>query len=781
MSRWTTAALAGLAMLAVATPAQARTWKAEPAWIANAGVYRQHELVYQDYLFDDHGANTDGVDRIDLPFGAAGPDLQTPSDPRLSPAPAINWAGDFTYPSEDGTHIDDVADLTEFRVAADVGAVHYRIRLGDMTAPDSSVVGICADEDADRSTGVQSWPNGANLVSSLGCDHLYTVYGTGADVTTRAGTRSITDLGGAVSADPAAGYLELSVPRGVADPGLATWRYYVASGIWDAAKHAWLAPNPGPAVGGAPVATGGSPTAPNVFDLLSNNDEPNSTWDEEKQANDLARADIVGDFLKVDFRRLASDRNDPDPQRTGVVERIYETKFPAAKRGRDISRGLGVQYLYNATWQPYVAVIPSDYYEQPAKRFPYDQCFHPLGANHNVEVFYGDALARKDYNPLLTGVTPQTGYLPFSVITSLINQLGAVYSCSLGRGEGEGYAGGDGLVDALEVADDMRAHYRTDPDRQFAHGVSLGAIGSWHSARMYPDRFAAAMPYIFTSGVSGGTSTDPLLANLYNLPVFYSIGTADEFAQGPQGDPVADDLESNEDEYVYLHYLGRQHEGRIENDFLPFVERLAYTRSRVTNPARVRFVFDPSNYPDQVPGDGSAYWVRGMQVREGSETASVDAVSLGRADELPTKQVVFDGLYVNQPKQYRARIRGLLRLSPDEFAKVWRPADFEPGWEQLSLTTTPTTFPKQDVANAFTLKGTGLGAATLDTKRMALDARSKLTGTLDGDGATTLTLLGRFRPLAKATLDGEPVALQLAGDRATVEIPSGHHVLVISR
>src|SRR3954449_2065581 len=123
------AALTVLAAALAAGPAEAYDWKAEPAWIANEGVYRQHELVYQDYLYDDHGANTDGFDRMDAPFGVAGPDTQTPTDPRLSPAPLINWAGDFTYPSSDGTHVDDVGDLTEFRVAADKQAVHYRIRM----------------------------------------------------------------------------------------------------------------------------------------------------------------------------------------------------------------------------------------------------------------------------------------------------------------------------------------------------------------------------------------------------------------------------------------------------------------------------------------------------------------------------------------------------------------------------------------------------------------------------------------------------------------------------
>jgi hypothetical protein len=776
----TSVSLAVLAAALLAGPAQAYDWKAEPAWISNAGVYRQHELVYQDYLYDDHGANTDGLDRMDLPFGAAGPTPSNPTDPRLSPAPSTNWAGDFTYPSADGSHIDDVADLQEFRVAADASAVHYRIKVDDLPTADSAVVAMCVNEDRDRSTGVQTWPDGANFTASLGCDHLYTVYGTGADVTTAAGTKSLASLGGSVAADTKTGTIEVDVPRSVADPGTGTWRYTVASGMWDAANHAWLAPEPIPSAAGSPVATGGSPTAPNVWDLLSNNHEPNSTWDEEKQANDLAHSDLVTDYLDVDFAKLASDVDEPDPQLTGVLERIHVSKFTMGT-GITISRGLGVDYEYNGAWQPYAAVIPSDYYEHPGKLWPYDECLHPLGANHNVEVFYGDAITRDGYTPATTGTTPQTGYLPFTVITSEIDRLGAVYSCSLGRGEGVGYTGGDGLADQLEVEADMKSHYKTDPNRTFAHGVSLGALGSWYVGRMYPDHYAALMPYIFTSAVTGGLSNDPLLANLYNLPVFYAIGTGDEFAQAPQGDPVADQLEAQQDEYVYLHYLGRQHEGRIENDFLPFIENLAYTRVRVENPARVRFLFDPSKYSSRYPGDGSAYWVSGMKPRSGSTTAQVDAVSLARAAQLPTSQVVFDGLYLNVAQNYRARIRGLLRVTPDQFPKVWRPADFEPGWQELHMTTTPTTFPKRDIANAFTLTGTGLGAATLDTARMALDPHAEITGTLDGDGATALRLLGDFGSQTTATLDGAPVAVDATGTSLTVDVPSGKHVLVIDQ
>src|SRR5690349_3197463 len=90
-----------------ATP-EAFKWRAEPAMISHAGVYRGHEFVWQDYIYDDRGANTDGRDRFDAPLGTPGPDPHDPVNPRLSPAPLVNWAGDFSYASPDGDYIPNV-------------------------------------------------------------------------------------------------------------------------------------------------------------------------------------------------------------------------------------------------------------------------------------------------------------------------------------------------------------------------------------------------------------------------------------------------------------------------------------------------------------------------------------------------------------------------------------------------------------------------------------------------------------------------------------------------
>ena len=756
------AALVPLLLLAACQPqsppaddkaASAHQWTGEAAMISNFGVYRKHEFIFQDYIHDDHGANTDGLDRVDLPFGTSGPDPNNPTDVRMSPAPIINYAGDYLYAAPNN-HMDDVADLIEFRVAADNANVYYRIQLADMTAPDSSVVGICVDEDLNPGTGLATWPFGAGITTQLGCDHIYTVFGAGAFVTDAKGASTdLTKLGGAVATDVNDGFIDVRVPKSVADPGKGSWRYFVASGIWDAANQQWSAPTPIPQQMNLPVTSGGRVGAPNVWDLLSNNHEPNSPWNEEKQANDIINQTLLDDYVDVDFDRLANGGDDPDPQLTGVIERIYRSQYPTATgKGTDIVNNVGNHFVYQGPYQPYAVVIPHDYYADPKRAFPFDVCLHPLGGNHNVEVYYSESLARPDYNPLVTGVIPSTGYLGFGQITALVDRLDAVYTCTLGRGEGQGYQGTDGMVDALEVQDNVKRLYNVDDNRRTIHGVSLGAIGTWYVSRLYPDRYSAAMPYIFTSDLQGGTTAAPTLANLYNLPVTYALGTADEFAQGTQGDAEADQMEGFGNEYFFLHYLGGQHEGRIESEFLPFVLQLAYSKTRVVDPPRVKYVFDPAMFNAKIPGTGSAYWVLGMKQRDtAAGAASVDVTSLARADQLPQHQVVLDGEYLNAAKNFRGRMRGLFRMTADQFIAFWHPEQWDPGWQALNVSVTPTDFPPVAKANGFTLTAANLGTVTLDAKRMGLSG---------GGVSYSVTTDG---PLTIQFSDGRKVSFAAAG------------------
>lgn len=759
-------------------------WRGEAAMVSNFGWVQSGEFIYQDYLYDDHGPNTDMVSHTDAPLGAA-VRPGDPTNPRTgSSGGQIRHAGDYMYAAESGGYYRNVADLIELRTTRRGDDVHYLFRMAAMGDPDDAVIGVCVDTDGRTETGLVDWPFEAGLSQALGCDHHLTVHGTDTQVTDASGTSvSLGDLGGATHADVEENTIEVRVPVAVADPGAGTWRYWVASGLWDSAAGTWLQVPPSPSNPGSPTVTGGGVGVPMIWDLLANNSEPNSYWREQRQADDLARGDISEHFVDVSFGRLAQRRDDPDPQLTGVVDRIYvaEHSMEPAEGITYTAVALGPRnYIYHGDYQPYAMVIPATYYQQlahdPTTTLPFDLCLHPLNGNHHVEIYYAQVEAQRNYVAGVTGTTSHTAYLGFSEYENQINRQNLLYACVNGRGEGVGYRGGNGMVDALEVMRDVQERYRVDADQTTVHGISLGAIGSWYMSTLYPDMFSAVLPSIFT----GSTGH---LANLYNLPAFYTIGTFDQFAQGVRaGDQVADTMTSLGNEFLYYRHLGRFHELSLGNEGNPFAEPLFYSRRRVVDPARVRFVHDAGRYSDKIPGDGGAYWVDAMASREDGQS-SIDVTSLGRADELPTDQVVFDGLYENTNEGYQARMRGLLRMTPEEFADAWRPEQFQHGWRELDLQVTHTELEREAVQNAFRLSSTNLGSATLDADRMRLDPKRDMTAVVQGDGELELTLRGRFPASVVVTLDGDAVPASVTRDGLVMSLPlSGEdQMLVIAR
>jgi len=168
------------------------------------------------------------------------------------------------------------------------------------------------------------------------------------------------------------------------------------------------------------------------------------------------------------------------------------------------------------------------------------------------------------------------------------------------------------------------------------------------------------------------------------------------------------------------------------------VARLAYTRTREHNPARVKFAFDPSMYDARIPGKGEAYWVSGM-VPRGAGAASIDVTDLARADQLPKQQVVFDRLYENPNRLYSTRIRGLLRLSRAEYDALWHPEQWEPGWKEAApVKITQTDLKPPQSGNAFVLSARNLASVTLDAARMKLGGGT--TYAVVTDGALTIQL-----------------------------------------
>ena len=96
----------------------AAPWKADPILVSGATAYRDGEFLYQDFLYDDHGA----AEQFD------------PSDPRASGNTFSKPNGTYTYPT-DAKYANNAADLVELRVKPLAGATAFRLTLNSMKDP----------------------------------------------------------------------------------------------------------------------------------------------------------------------------------------------------------------------------------------------------------------------------------------------------------------------------------------------------------------------------------------------------------------------------------------------------------------------------------------------------------------------------------------------------------------------------------------------------------------------------------------------------------------------
>ena len=95
-------------------------WKAPPILISGASAYRDGEFLYQDWLYDDHGAR-----------GA-----RDPGDPRRrTDEGASAPSGSYTYPT-DPVYAGNAADLVELRVRALRKATAFRVTLNTLKDPE---------------------------------------------------------------------------------------------------------------------------------------------------------------------------------------------------------------------------------------------------------------------------------------------------------------------------------------------------------------------------------------------------------------------------------------------------------------------------------------------------------------------------------------------------------------------------------------------------------------------------------------------------------------------
>ena len=251
-----------------------------------------------------------------------------------------------------------------------------------------------------------------------------------------------------------------------------------------------------------------------------------------------------------------------------------------------------------------------------------------------------------------------------AVIPKLFRDLGddhdSIVVSPRGRGTSQWYVG-TGHVDFLEVWDDVESLFapRIDWDRVYVTGHSMGGWGSWLLSILYPDRFAAAVPYAgpVTQGAWTGADfegcddlqydeyspcyieangSDPraqhtlrMLENLRNVPVAAFHGAADELV--PVSGVSLQMERMLELGNRYRYYLSPTYEHYTHPIMDQWEEGGRYSHQfvRDQSPAEVTYVRDLAfeRSVEEVRSGGhalafdfdSAYWMSGLQVADGAE------------------------------------------------------------------------------------------------------------------------------------------------------------------
>jgi hypothetical protein len=694
-------------------------WKAQPILVSGASAYRDGEFLYQDYLYDDHGADTgSNPEPSYVGFGSR----------------ASSW-GTYTYPGNPD-YAGDAADIVELRLKPTADATALRITYNAMVDPELTATTIALGDSSEP----REMPHGAN--ARMPAAMFVTVHGCEADVVDAAtGTVSTSQL--PVSVDLPRRQVEVRIPYSTFDPrGERAVRLGAATGLWDPIHDRYLLPQEA-ADDSHPGGSGGVAEPAAFFNVAFRYDEPIraevpvtespgnlpplNTWMEYRQAEALKSGDLSEFHATVDFVKLASRVTDElRGQPTGVPEsgyfqRILVSHF-ADGQGRsanahlpsyaDTSAGVPcnppdcVPELAGPL-EPYSIYVPPG--PTPPAGWGLTVELHGCGHNYNYGAGFGDRTAVAERGP------------------------GSISIGVGGRGQCYWWHGQAG-AEVFEAWADTAARYPLDPAFTAIEGGSMGGYGTYKLAGQWPDLFARAAPYIPCPSAGtywaapgtpapGGEWTEirPLLPNFRDLPLFVIAGAAD---------PVCAYWRQKDDIGV-LDGLGYRYKfwSLTDSHGLPLWVHVRSGTAVAEWMGANRVDRDPSHVTYTVvdrmsePGYGlnadHAYWLSRLTLRNhdgGSPQGKIDVRShgFGVQDPLPGPTVQYAGMiyggeqlpgipYVGQDKDWAAPLPAL-------------------------------------VENVLDITAENIGALTInvDRARVACDARLRV----QSDGPVTVTLQG---------------------------------------
>lgn len=718
-------------------------WTGTAPRFSGLAAYSRGELVYSDYLFDSFGADDgDDADRV-----ARNDALESayPGAYRLEPTYQYDIGGELGAPTDelgiagerqygdardaDGRGHVAAADLRELRLAADRHSLQVLAATTTMTDDAGAALVLLADtvEETGDDDVEREVPFGSGLTTTTGDVALLVARAGGVAVDLRTGERSTFP----VAADPSgyANVLEAGIPLEL----LAGDRLRVAAatGVSDGA-------------GGLVDLSSENGDLVNVANVAFRPEEPVRIRFDKAQAFALADGSIDAFARDVDLAGLQAGRDEQFRPGPGYHERHLLSTEQISREG-DV----------DGVWQPYGVYVPTTYDPAGASRLTYWMHWRG-GDTHDGAV-----------------VSPR-------IMRDFGEDVDGLVVAPRGRGTSTWYLG-RAQVDFNEVWADVLDTFAVDENRVYVAGHSMGGWASYLLSILYPDRFAAALPYAGVptqglwagcefsdqcwQGTNGGDArtqwTTPLLDNLRNVPVAISHGALDELVPVTGATRQAERLQQLGYQYRYYLFPGYEHYSHPINDEWAEGARYSQQFTRDPDPARVTyqrsmpFERTVETGPNQAePYEGlsfdfdRAYWMSGLTPVDGEAgTARVDATSLA----IPTAPQLL------LPEAGGPASQG--QLGP---------------WSMVGQrSVADPTKRAPDAVNGFTAELTGASGVQLDLARMRIATDRPVTATVSTDAPLALRLAGAWRSTPVVTAAGTAVPAALADGVLTVQLPAG--------
>jgi hypothetical protein len=572
-------------------------WRAPPILVSGASAYRDGEWLYQDFLYDDHGA-----------AGVPDPnDANFESQFLFSP-----WAGTFTYP--DGpAYARNAADLVELRVRPLTDATAFRVTLNTLTDP--SLVGFTVALGS--SPAPLAWPHGAGVSSPA--ELFLTVHGRTAELTDAA-TGAVRSPAPSVSVDLARRQIEVRVPHAAWDPRTRSVRMAAGVGLWDAAAGGYRSP------GLVNLAFRASEPQPDpdvvdqgwtLADSAVTSKADAAWWRERAQADALRSGDVSAFHADVSFAKLAAGTDDDSGvPRTGWIDRILASRFAFGPGGVDATKTCprfppSCEGVLRGQLQPYTLYVPDR--ATPPRGWGLTLLLHALSANQNL---YANS--------------------------RFASQLGDRGAGSLVLTPGSRGPDGDYTdyteADVFEAWADVARRYRLDPDWTAIAGYSMGGGGTYKLIQRWPDLFARGMGA--AAAPKDGGEQGQWFAAMRNVPIMTWVGAADEGTDPVTGEQTIGALGAAGLRFVYDVFPSADHITLFTNDQFAPVAAFLGTHRVDRDPPHVSYVVNSREaFPDAGVVADHAYWLSDLGVRDAAAdpTATVDARSeaFGAGDPPP--------------------------------------------------------------------------------------------------------------------------------------------------